>query len=122
MEQTKLKPEHEKDADILIKQAIDFLFEEVNAQALIDMAKASDPVSAIVNMTLKLVRGQYDAARMAKKELEAIPVVFAGREIAKIMAHILVLGKVIPPEQAESVAAEAFKIGIEQHNQQAGGA
>jgi hypothetical protein len=117
-----ITPEQEKIVNTLLKQAVDFLFEEKNAVALADSAKGGNPADVIAQFSVQLLKGQYDAAGMAGKQLDITAMAIAGREVAKIMAQILVLAGVIKPEQAEAVAQEAFQKGVQLHNQSAGGA
>jgi hypothetical protein len=116
----KASPEQEAIVNKLLKQAVDFLFEEENAVQLVEAAKAQGPVDAIAQFAVQLVTQQYKAADMAGKQLDMAAVALAGREIGKIMAQILVLAQVIKPEQAEQIASEAFQKGIAMHNQSAG--
>lgn len=115
----KTTPEQQKVIDTLLKQAVDFLFEEEQAMALVNAAKASSPVEAISQMAVQLLRQQFEAAKRGGKNLEMVDTVLAGRDIAKIMAQILVLAGVIDKSEAEPIAKEAYEKGIALHNQSA---
>lgn len=116
-----VSPEQEEIVNKLLKQAVDFLFEEENAVALVEAARAQGPAEAVAQFAVQLVTQQYKAAEMAGKQLDMTAVALAGREVGKIMAQILVLAQVIKPEEAEQVARQAFEQGIAMHNQSVGG-
>lgn len=114
--QGKLNPQQQQQADLAIKQATDFILDTENANNLADMAEGGDPVAAIVEMAMPLLKSIGAAAAQGGHELSAEVIASVGWSVAHIMASVLALAKAIPQEQIEPVAKQAFQKAIEQHN------
>ena len=101
---------------LAVNQASMFLLEYENARTLADMAEASDPVTAIVEMAPTILRAIYDSAKQAGHELPPEMISLIGNDVANVMASVLVLMDVIEQKDMADVAKQAYKIAIDKHN------
>ena len=112
----KLNPQQQQQVDLGVSQATKFILEQENANRPADMAESGDPIQAMVEFALPVLRSIYTAAQDAGHELSPEVVASIGFNVAHVMATVLSLADVITPEEVESIAVEAYQTAIEKHN------
>lgn len=119
--QMSFSDEEIKQVNLIIRQASQVLLDDKNMEDIATTAKQGDPVVAIVQSVLPVLKNVYEAASRAGKQLDMKVMALAGRELIKILVAVLGAAGVIAPEQAGQVAAQAFDQAIQEHNAQVGG-
>ena len=101
-------PQQKKIYDTIVRQALRFIFEDAVSKRITEEAQ-KDPVSAMVNHTLTVLKqiktaASQGGAKMAGDPLFMVP---AAKEIMGHILEMLVSLKIVPQQQAQQVFQQA---------------
>lgn len=101
-------PQQKKIYDTIVRQALRFIFEDKVSKRIVDEAQ-TDPVSAMVNITLTVLKQIKTAASQGGAQMAGDPMfmVPAAKEIMGHILEMLVSLKIVPQQQAAQVFQQA---------------
>lgn len=107
-----------KAVNLMIKQGVKVLLDEATVTGIAEQAAKGDPAQAIADAVAPVIKQIHGMASGGGKLDIKVPLL-AARELVKILVAVISASGVIPMESAGQVAEQAFKLGIEKHNQSA---
>lgn len=101
-------PQQKKIYDTIVRQALRFIFEDNVSKRIVDEAQ-TDPVSAMVNVTLTVLKQIKTAASQGGAQMAGDPMFMipAAKEIMGHILEMLVSLKLVPQQQAAQVFQQA---------------
>lgn len=110
-----MSPEARQQFELIINQATDYIMLDESMDSLVALSKQS-PAEGVANLATTVLRGIYEAASNAGKEIAPEILSMASGQVAIIFSSILANEKVIEVGQIAAVAEDAYKIALEKHN------
>lgn len=125
-QQQQLSPEQLQQMQLVVKQCMQLLLQDQNADTIIKKAQLMPPAEVLADIVGPLLSKVAESAQEAGARLDMITTLVAGVQVLGLLAEMLFQADVIATEQeAAQVVAQASKIAVDQHNaraKQAGGA
>ncbi len=116
MQPTTLNPQQVKQMQMIVKQSLEQLLDDQNAEFIVKKAKAGDPKAAVLEAVAPVIKAIYVTAEEAGAKVDMVVVLSAGIQVIAMMAKMLESQGILKEADIPAFSADVSKMAVAAHN------